>query len=73
MFSRFITWVLSHFKSQAGQIEPKIAAESVTEQPLVVQPPLPSKRKPKTTQPAATKPTEQKPSRRGRKPKKAQG
>ena len=32
MFSRFITWVLSHFKSQAGQIEPKTAIESATEQ-----------------------------------------
>lgn len=73
MFSRFITWVLSHFKSQAGQIEPKIAAESVTEQPPVAQPSLPSKRKPKKAQPAATKTAEQKPSRRGRKPKKPQG
>ncbi len=73
MFSRFITWVLSHFKSQAGQIEPKTAIESATEQAPVVQPSSPSRRKPKTTQSAATKTTEQKPSRRGRKPKKAQG
>ena len=73
MFSRFIAWVLSHFKSQVGQIEPSKTIESATEQAPVTQPSSTSRRKPKTAQPAATKTVEQKPSRRGRKPKKAQG